>query len=245
MGTTVKLRRTREAQSAPPHLYQLPSPSSFATPASTARLSAMPYYDRAVGTTSLTSASPTSSEAIALHGQKALTPIIAGSIAGTCVGVAWIIAAFVAIAKYRRKRRHYKKVGKPDPVQEASKGHAPFILPPDPAVVEGQHAPGERIVIEKRQTSFLHRKDKGKDKEEKEGESNHSNEKDSYSLHEISTDSQTRPTTPGEALAMGPSTKRAIGEATTNFTRDSTDVQREKEHVKQEDYADTNHVHDQ
>jgi len=82
------------------------------------------------------------------HSQKALTPIIAGTISGTCVGTAWLIALIVIILKRRRRRKRLQKTGRLDLLNEAPQEH-PFILPPDPAVVSGAHEPGERIYREK------------------------------------------------------------------------------------------------
>ncbi|KAI5123691.1 hypothetical protein M0805_001719 [Coniferiporia weirii] len=94
-------------------------------------------------TQTLQARAETSSEAAALpNGQKALTPIIAGTISGTCVGVAWLVALIVVFVKRRRR----KKSG-----HAKSDDSAPmvFIVPPDPAVVEGICQPGEQILIEK------------------------------------------------------------------------------------------------
>lgn len=109
--------------------------------------------------------------------QKALTPIIAGTISGTCIGVAWLIALIVILLKRYRRKKYYKEVGKPDKDAELNdKGE--FIVPPDPAILEGSHMPGERVIIEKKQRwwKFWHRgnpksrieekgKEKGKGKE--------------------------------------------------------------------------------
>lgn len=118
----------------------------------------MPVYDQLVSRSILDVVEPTltlvafavsSSEAAALpNGEKALTPIIAGTISGTCVAVAWAIAAVVAIVRRRRRRKRFKKAGRLDLVDENPKPQA-FIVPPDPAVVQGQRLPGEHAFAEK------------------------------------------------------------------------------------------------
>lgn len=102
-----------------------------------------------------------------------MTPIIAGTISGTCIGVAWLIALIVILLKRYRRKKYYKEVGKPDKDAELNdKGE--FIVPPDPAILEGSHMPGERVIIEKKQRwwKFRHRgnpksriEEKGKGKE--------------------------------------------------------------------------------
>ncbi|KAH8119268.1 hypothetical protein DFH11DRAFT_434355 [Phellopilus nigrolimitatus] len=93
----------------------------------------------------------TSSEAAALpHGEKALTPIIAGTISGTCVGLAWFITLVVILVKRRRRKRWYKEVGRSAEEEAKAKTHDVFIVPPDPAVLLGKRQPGERIIREKK-----------------------------------------------------------------------------------------------
>ncbi|KAG7098804.1 hypothetical protein E1B28_000709 [Marasmius oreades] len=91
-----------------------------------------------------------SSEAASLHGQKAKTPIIAGSICGSVMGLAWLIGLFIYIRKrYRRKirKRAAEAEGKEPPALK-SKNVEPgekIIIPPDPAVILGHGRPGEYI----------------------------------------------------------------------------------------------------
>ncbi|TDL26223.1 hypothetical protein BD410DRAFT_572619 [Rickenella mellea] len=121
----------------------------------------------------------TSSEAAALHGKKALTPIIAGTISGTCIIVAWTLAAIYALMKHKKKKqkRYMRQV---DPTQEKSgdsgagggegaKNDNPhvFIVPPDPAVVEGLP---DALLCEQ-----IQKEDKKKRKKEKHG---HGQDKD-------------------------------------------------------------------
>ena len=90
--------------------------------------------------------------------QRALTPIIAGSISGGCVVIAWIIALATYLFKRYRKKKRYKKFGRPDLVDENPKAEV-FIVPPDPAVIQGQRQPGEHVFIDKKHGG------KGKEKE--------------------------------------------------------------------------------
>ncbi|TBU24506.1 hypothetical protein BD311DRAFT_799393 [Dichomitus squalens] len=87
----------------------------------------------------------------ALHGHRALTPILSGIISGGIVGVAWIIGIIVwAFKRIRRARRakaagfrSYREFLDPPKLKD------PFIIPPDPAVLQGQVQPGQKVVIEK------------------------------------------------------------------------------------------------
>ena len=88
-----------------------------------------------------------------------MTPIIAGTICGICVGTAWLVALIVVIVK-RTKRKKRKRAGEDvdddvpinasstDPEGRPSRDI--FIVPPDPAVLQGQHQPGERLVVERK-----------------------------------------------------------------------------------------------
>ncbi|KAK7035450.1 hypothetical protein VNI00_011743 [Paramarasmius palmivorus] len=98
-----------------------------------------------------------SSEAASLHGQKAKTPIIAGSICGAVLGLAWIIGLFIYIRKrYRRKmRKRAALAAGQDPEQTVTKHKSKsaepaekVIIPPDPAVLLGHGRPGEHIYPE-------------------------------------------------------------------------------------------------
>ncbi|KAI0630087.1 hypothetical protein C8Q77DRAFT_1136257 [Trametes polyzona] len=93
---------------------------------------------------------PEQSREAALHGHRALTPILSGAISGGIVGVAWIIGIIVWLYKRHRRAKRAKAAGfrsyreflDPPKKQEA------FIIPPDPAVIKGQVKPGQKIVIE-------------------------------------------------------------------------------------------------
>ncbi|KAI0793189.1 hypothetical protein C8Q75DRAFT_730975 [Abortiporus biennis] len=78
---------------------------------------------------------------------RAKTPIIAGAISGSIVGAAWIIGFIIYFYKRHRREKRAKAAG--------FKGHREylgppkkqtiFVIPPDPAVIQGLAAPGQRI----------------------------------------------------------------------------------------------------
>ncbi|OJT06958.1 hypothetical protein TRAPUB_2159 [Trametes pubescens] len=101
---------------------------------------------------------PEQSRQIALNGKhRALTPILSGAISGGIVGVAWIIGIVVWLYKRHRRARRARAAGyrshreflDPPKKQEA------FIIPPDPAVIQGQVKPGQQIVVEDVQMAHL------------------------------------------------------------------------------------------
>ncbi|KAF8894085.1 hypothetical protein BD779DRAFT_1669574 [Infundibulicybe gibba] len=88
-----------------------------------------------------------SSEAASLKGQKAKTPIIAGSICGGVMGLAWIIGFAIYFTKrYRRKKlNRLVAAGKvPPETKEKKLPQEKIIIPPDPAILLGQRLPGEK-----------------------------------------------------------------------------------------------------
>ncbi|KAG1862859.1 uncharacterized protein F5891DRAFT_1013662 [Suillus fuscotomentosus] len=70
-----------------------------------------------------------SSEAASLNGNKALTPIIAGSVCGGVLAIAWI----VGLIWFLLKRRKSKNRNPPKETNEME----PYIIPPDPAILQG------------------------------------------------------------------------------------------------------------
>jgi len=98
-----------------------------------------------------------SSEASSLHGQKAKTPIIAGSICAILLTLGWSVALISYLVRQRKKKTRAKKVAagvkppKPTP-QPPEK----YIIPPDPAVVLGQRQPGEHVIVESKNKHGRH-----------------------------------------------------------------------------------------
>ncbi|KAL5507361.1 hypothetical protein ACEPAH_6817 [Sanghuangporus vaninii] len=87
------------------------------------------------------------------NGQRALTPIIAGTVSGTCIAVAWLVALVHLSIKHYRRRKRYKKLGVgaasiKSVKEQEERRRKEYIVPPDPAVLEGSHYPGERVVLE-------------------------------------------------------------------------------------------------
>ncbi|CDO72494.1 hypothetical protein BN946_scf184980.g35 [Trametes cinnabarina] len=108
-------------------------------------------------TVAIDAMTPQESREAALHGHRALTPILSGAISGGIVGVAWIIGIIVWLYKRHRRARRAKAAGyrsyreflDPPKKQEA------FIIPPDPAVIKGQVKPGQKVVIEDVQAAHV------------------------------------------------------------------------------------------
>jgi len=91
----------------------------------------------------------------AAPGEKFLTPIIAGSICGGVLFILWGIGFAVYFKKrYRRKQRNRLiAAGKAEPrPKDLEVPKEKIVIPPDPAVLLGQHQPGE-ILFPERQHS--------------------------------------------------------------------------------------------
>jgi len=91
------------------------------------------------------------SEEAVLHGEKALTPIIAGSISGILVAILWTLGLLSYLNKRREEREFDQEVaaGLRDP-KELIK----YKIPPDPAVIAGDHEAGEHIKMIKQKKMF-------------------------------------------------------------------------------------------
>ncbi|KAI0341896.1 hypothetical protein BDW22DRAFT_1357982 [Trametopsis cervina] len=87
------------------------------------------------------------SEQASLHGQRALTPILAGSISGGLVGVAWIVGFIIYFYKRHRREKRARALGfrSHREMLDPPKKKEAFIIPPDPAIVEGDVEPGAKI----------------------------------------------------------------------------------------------------
>jgi len=102
-----------------------------------------------------TAASVSSSEAASTGGKKPLTPIIAGTICGGLMVLAWSIGFTIYFMKrYKRRQRHrLVAAGKATPKEkDLDIPQKDVIIPPDPAVLLGHHEPGE-IMFPQRRTS--------------------------------------------------------------------------------------------
>ncbi|KAH9859119.1 hypothetical protein C2E23DRAFT_801493 [Lenzites betulinus] len=100
---------------------------------------------------------PSQSREAALHGHRALTPILSGAISGGIVGVAWIIGIIVWLFKRHRRAQRAKAAGYRSHREflDPPKKDDAFIIPPDPAVIKGHAKPGQRIVVEDVQMAHM------------------------------------------------------------------------------------------
>ncbi|KAF9478823.1 hypothetical protein BDN70DRAFT_727256 [Pholiota conissans] len=106
-------------------------------------------------TTIIVARAESSSEIAALGGKRALTPIIAGSVCGGGLFLLWAIGFAVYFRKrYRRKQRNRLiAAGKAEPrPKDMEPLKEKIIIPPDPAVLLGQHQPGETLFPERRKS---------------------------------------------------------------------------------------------
>ncbi|KAJ6625894.1 hypothetical protein B0H10DRAFT_2001248 [Mycena sp. CBHHK59/15] len=92
-----------------------------------------------------------SAEASSLHGQKAKTPMLAGSIIGGIMGVAYIIGFTIYFVKRCKRKRLHRRIeaGKAEPKQEPEPKER-IVIPPDPAVLLGRNKPGDVIVVDEK-----------------------------------------------------------------------------------------------
>jgi len=91
--------------------------------------------------------SVSSSQASALHGQKAQTPMLAGAICGSLMGFAWLVGFTIYFRKrYKRKmRKRAIAAGKREANKNKEEPAETTIIPPDPALLMGYKA-GERYI---------------------------------------------------------------------------------------------------
>ena len=68
---------------------------------------------------------------------KALTPMLAGSICGGVLVLAWIVGLIWYLLKRRKRKGQYQ-----DPSEEIDQTER-YIIPPDPAILEGNMKPDE------------------------------------------------------------------------------------------------------
>ncbi|KAJ7072081.1 hypothetical protein C8F01DRAFT_1102451 [Mycena amicta] len=95
--------------------------------------------------------SQSSAEAASLGGRKAKTPMLAGAIIGSIMGAAYVVGFAVYFYK-RWKRKQLKRnieAGKvpPKPTPEPKER---VVIPPDPAVLLGQHKPGDVVIVDEK-----------------------------------------------------------------------------------------------
>ncbi|KAI0297125.1 hypothetical protein BC826DRAFT_174966 [Russula brevipes] len=104
------------------------------------------------------------SEEASLQGHPAKTPIISAIVSSSAVIAIWTLVFLGWLWKQYKKRVRAKRRaarGLPPKVKKPKKPLPTFIVPPDPAVIMGQRAPGERAIPRKHGASS----DKDKDKD--------------------------------------------------------------------------------
>ncbi|PPQ98781.1 hypothetical protein CVT24_003339 [Panaeolus cyanescens] len=97
------------------------------------------------------SASPALHARAAANSKRALTPIIAGSVCGGVMLIAWIIGFAIYFRKRynRKKRNRLIAEGKASPREkDLRQPEEKIVIPPDPAVLLGQRKPGEVVFPE-------------------------------------------------------------------------------------------------
>jgi len=87
------------------------------------------------------------SEQASLQGHKAKTPIIAGAVSGACIAAAWVIGFIIYFYKRHRREKRARALGFKSHREMLDPPKKPevFVIPPDPAIVEGRFQPGDRV----------------------------------------------------------------------------------------------------
>lgn len=84
--------------------------------------------------------------------QKAKTPIIAGSVCGGVLGLAWIIGFTIYFMKRHKRKKLNKQIEAgevgPEAKEEKKLPDEKIIIPPDPAVLYGHRQPGEKVFVD-------------------------------------------------------------------------------------------------
>lgn len=91
---------------------------------------------------------------------RANTPVIAGAVSGGCVGAAWIIGFIIYFYKRHRREKRARAAGfrSHREMLDPPKKKETFVIPPDPAIVEAGHQPGEKIYDDPKVQSADHLK---------------------------------------------------------------------------------------
>ncbi|KAG5647028.1 hypothetical protein DXG03_001398 [Asterophora parasitica] len=79
--------------------------------------------------------------------QKLKTPLIAGSVCGGVMGIAWIIGFTIYFRKRYKHKQLKRKIAAGKAVQKQKPSKVPeekVVVPPDPAILLGHRMPGEQ-----------------------------------------------------------------------------------------------------
>lgn len=105
--------------------------------------------DRAPVQARQVSPAASSSEAASLGGKPAKTPIIAGSICGGVVFIAWLVGLAIYIHKRRRRQKQKRAAEEglceppPEKINPARSNSERMVIPPDPAILLGYAKAGD------------------------------------------------------------------------------------------------------
>ncbi|KAJ7079091.1 hypothetical protein B0H15DRAFT_859073 [Mycena belliarum] len=82
---------------------------------------------------------------------KPKTPMIAGSVIGGIMGLAYIIGFTIYFVKRCKRKRLHRRIaaGEAQPKEEPAPKER-ILVPPDPAVLLGHNRPGEVIVVDEK-----------------------------------------------------------------------------------------------
>ncbi|KAI0930189.1 hypothetical protein AcW1_008943 [Taiwanofungus camphoratus] len=92
--------------------------------------------------------SPTGSIVSPKSGDRFLTPMVSGAVTGGLIGIAWIVGGIIYLWNLWKSSRQARAAGLrsrrqllvPPPKPDA------FIIPPDPAIIQGAKVPGEEVL---------------------------------------------------------------------------------------------------
>ncbi|KIP05600.1 hypothetical protein PHLGIDRAFT_119699 [Phlebiopsis gigantea 11061_1 CR5-6] len=95
----------------------------------------------------MSSTSPTPTTTQLFLGHRSKTPTISGIVSGGAVALAWAIGFIIYFYKRHRREKRARALGfrSHREMLDPPKKPEAFIIPPDPAIVEGGLHPGERV----------------------------------------------------------------------------------------------------
>ncbi|KAJ7497556.1 hypothetical protein FB451DRAFT_236914 [Mycena latifolia] len=90
--------------------------------------------------------------------QKPKTPMIAGSVIGGIMAIAYIIGFTIYFVKRCKRKRLHRRIeaGEAQPKEQPAPKEK-TVIPPDPAVLLGHNKPGDVIVVDEKRHHHHHR----------------------------------------------------------------------------------------